>query len=109
MVRSTEIRKSLNIVPLLLRIEISQPRWFSHVNRMAKETLPKQALLAPPQKNEKRSAGRPRIKWINYIVDLGWNRVGLHASEMMDVMKDHEVWRFNLELLPSQPTRKSRQ
>ena len=41
--------------------------------------------------------------------DLGWNRLGFHPSEMMDVVEDREVWRFNLELLPPQPSRKSRQ
>ena len=44
--RSSEIRKSLNIEPLLLRIERSQLRWFGHVSRMPQERLPKQALLA---------------------------------------------------------------
>ena len=34
---------------------------------------------------------------------------GLHLSEMMDVMKDREVWRLNLELLPPQPSKKSGQ
>ena len=45
-VRSSEIRKSLNIEPLLLRIERSQLRWFGHVSRMPQERLPKQALHA---------------------------------------------------------------
>ena len=31
-VRTTEIRKSLNIEPLLLRIERSQLKWFGHVS-----------------------------------------------------------------------------
>ena len=45
-VRSSEIRKSLNIKPLLPRIERSQLRWFGHASRMPQERLPKQALLA---------------------------------------------------------------
>ena len=44
--RSSEIQKSLNIEPLLLRIERSQLRWFGHVSRMFEKRLPKQALLA---------------------------------------------------------------
>ena len=44
--RSFENRRSLNIKPLLLRIERSQLRWFGHVSRMPQERLPKQALLA---------------------------------------------------------------
>jgi len=45
-VRSSEIRKSLNIEPLFLRIARSQLRWFGHVSRMPQERLPKLALLA---------------------------------------------------------------
>ena len=60
-VRSSEIRKSLNIKPLLLRIERCQLRWFGHVSRMPQERLPKQALLA--QANGRRPVGRPSTKW----------------------------------------------
>jgi len=42
-VRSSKIRKYLNIEPLLLRIEKSQLRWFGHVSRMSQKKLPKQA------------------------------------------------------------------
>ena len=56
-VRSSEIRKSLNVEPLLLRIKRSQLRWFGHVSRMPQERLPKQALLA--KANGKRPVGRP--------------------------------------------------
>ena len=45
-VRSSEIQKSPNIEPLLLRIEKSQLRWFGHVSRMPQKRLPKQASLA---------------------------------------------------------------
>ena len=37
----SEIRKSLDIKPLLLRIERSQLRWLGHVSRMPQERLPK--------------------------------------------------------------------
>ena len=106
-VRSSEIRKSLNIEPLVLRMERSQLRWFGHVSRMLQERLPKQALFA--KANGSRPVGRPRTRWTDYIADLGWNRLGLHPSEMMKVMEDREVWRLNLEQLPSQPSRKSGQ
>ena len=59
-VRSSEIRKSLNIEPLLLRIERSQLRWFGHVSRMPQERLPKQALHA--EANGRRPVGRPRTR-----------------------------------------------
>ena len=103
----SEIRKSLNIEPLLLRIKRSQRRWLGHVSRMPQERFPKQALLA--KANGRRPVGWPRTRWTDYNEDLGWNRLGLHPSEMMEVMEDREVWRLNLELLPPQPSRKSRQ
>ena len=106
-VRSSEIRKSLNIESLLLRIERSQLRWFGHVSRMPQERLPKQALLA--KANRRRPVGRPRTRWTDYIENLGWNRLELRPSEMMEVMEDREEWRLNLELLPPQPSRKSGQ
>ena len=106
-VRSSEIRKSLNIEPLFLRIERSQLRWFVHVSRMPQERLPKQALLA--KANGRRAVERPRSRSIDYFENLGWNRLGLHPGEMMDMMEDREVWWLNLELLPPQPSRKSGQ
>ena len=45
-VRSSEIRKSLNIELLPLRNEKSQLRWFKHVSRMPQEIQPKQAFLS---------------------------------------------------------------
>ena len=70
-VRSSEIRKSLNIEPLLLRIERSQLRWFGHVSRMPQERLPKQALLE--KANGRRPVGRPRTRWTDYIEDHGFS------------------------------------
>ena len=72
---------------------------------MLLEGLPQQALLAGA--NGRRPVGRPRTNWINYIKDLMWNRLGLHPSEMIDVMEDCEVWRLNLELLPRNPRGKA--
>ena len=60
---------------------------------MFQERLPKQALLA--KANRRRPVGRPRTRWTNYIKDYGWNRLELHSSEMMDMMEDCEVCRFN--------------
>ena len=78
-VRSSEILKSLNIEPLLLRIERSQLRWFGHVSRMPQERLLKQALLA--KANGRRPLGRPRTRWTDYIEDLGWNHLGPGTSD----------------------------
>ena len=106
-VRSSEIWKSLNVEPLVLRFERSQLRWFDHVSRMPQERLPKQAVLA--KANWRRPVGRPKTRWTNYIEDLGWNCLGLHPSKMMDVIEDGDVWRLNLKLLSLQPSRKNGQ
>jgi len=29
--------------------------------------------------------------------DLGWNRLGLHPNEMMEVVTDRDIWQLNLE------------
>ena len=58
--RSSEIRKSLNIEPLLLRIKRSQLGWFGHVSRMPQERLSKQALLA--KEKERRPVGRTKTR-----------------------------------------------
>ena len=68
---------------------------------MPQERLPKQALLA--KANGRRPVGRPRTRWANYVEDLGWNRLGHHPREMMDVMEDGEVWQLDLELLSRYP------
>ena len=76
-----------------------QLKWFGHVNcRMPQERLPKQPLLA--KANGKRSVRRLRTRWTNYIKHLGWNRLGLHPSEMMEMMEDREVRQLNIKLLP---------
>ena len=100
-VRSSEIRKSRNIEPLLLRIERSQLRWFGHVSRMPQERLPKQALHA--KANGRRPVGRPRTRWTDYIEDLGWNRLGLRPSEMMEVMEAVRCGGLISSYCPSNP------
>ena len=68
----------------ILRIEKSQLRWFGHVSRVPQERLPKQSLLAKAKGG--RPVGRPRNRWTDYIEDLGWNRLVLRPSEMMEVI-----------------------
>ena len=58
-VRSSEIRKSLNVKPLLLRTERSQLRWFGCVSKMPQARLLKQALLA--KANEKNQLDDPQL------------------------------------------------
>ena len=103
--RYTAIRESLDIESLLFQIERSQLRWFGHVCRMSHERLPKQTFY--DKVSGKRPVGRPRTIWLDYMEDIGCNRLGLYPSEMQSVLVDREVWQLNLELLPQQPSKKS--
>ena len=98
--RSSEIRKSLNVEPLLLRIERSQLRWFTHVSRISQERLSKQVLLV--RIAGKRPIGRPRTRLLQHIESLDRNRLGPGPNKLKEVVVvvDRDVWRLNLEMLP---------
>ena len=76
---------------------------------MTQERLFVRSLL--PKAKCKRPVGRLRInsitRWIVYIENLGWNRLGLYLSELMEVVEDRKVWQVNLELVPPQSSLKS--
>ena len=74
---------------LLLRIKLSQLRWFDHVGRMVHKRLPRQTLYA--EVNWKRPVERQRTRWLDFTEDLCWNRLGFHSSEMQSVLEDREV------------------
>ena len=78
--RNTAIREFLDIESLLLWIERSRLRWFVHVSRMPRKRLPKQTLYA--EVSGKRPVARRRLRWLDYIEDLDWNRLGHHLSEI---------------------------
>ena len=61
------------------------------------QRLPKQNIY--DKVSGKSPVGRPQTRWLDYIEDLGWNRLELHPSEMQSVLVDREVWRLNRELL----------
>jgi len=100
-VRSCKNRRALNVESLLLRIKRSQPHWFGHVYRMPHERLARQVLLAKP--TAKRSRGRLRIRWIDYISDLTWSGLGVEPAELPEIAVDREVFRVLLGLLPRDP------
>ena len=56
---------------------------------MPQERLAKQALLA--KANGRSPVGQPRTRWTDWFEDLGWNRLGFHPSEIMNVMEDREM------------------
>ena len=90
--RSTVIHEFLDIESLLLRIKRPKLGWFGHVSRMPQKRLPKQTLYA--DMSGKRPVGRPRTRWLDYIEDLGRNRLGLCPSEIQSVSVDRDMSRI---------------
>jgi len=64
---------------------------------MPGERLARQVLLATL--TGKRSRGRPRTRWSDYISDLAWSRLGIKPEELSEIAIDCEVSR-DLGLLP---------
>ena len=58
LVKSADIRESLNIESLLFRLERSQLRWYGYVTRMSQQRIAKKLLCSTPIGRMPR--GRPR-------------------------------------------------
>ena len=85
-VKSADIRESLNIEALLLRLQRSQVRWYGHVTRMSQERTAKKLLCATSI--GRRPRGRPRTRWRDYVEDLSWSRLGISAEHLSFVAED---------------------
>jgi len=96
--RSYEIRKALNVEPLL-GIEISQLRCFGHLTKMPHERLVRHVLLVKP--TGKRPRGHPRTRWTDYTSNLAYSRLDVEPEESHERAVDCEVFRVFLGLLPS--------
>ena len=92
-VKSADIRESLNIKALLLRLERSQLRWYGHVTRMSQERTAKKLLCSTPIGQSPR--GCPRTRWRDYV-DLSWSRLGIAAEHLSFVAEDRDAWRLQL-------------
>ena len=93
-VKSVDIRESLTIEPLLLRLERSQLRWYGHVTRMSQEITTKKLLYSTPI--GRRPRGRPRTRWRDYVEDLWWSRLGIPPEHLSFVAEDRDAWRLQL-------------
>jgi len=89
-VHSCEIHKTLNIEPLVLRIERSQLTWFGHGSRMPQERLVRQVLLATPV------GKRPRdCSWKCCIYTFGLTArscLGVELAELSEIAVETEVF-----------------
>ena len=97
-VKSEDIRESLDIELLLLRLERSHMRWYGHVTRMSQEKTAKKQLYSTPI--GRRPRGRPRTQRRDYVEDLSWFRLGILAERLSFFAEDRDAWRLQLELLP---------
>ena len=90
-VKSADIRESLNIESLLLRLERSQLRWYGHVTRMSQEKTAKTLLCSTPIGRRPRSHPRGRTRYRDYVEDLNWSRLGIPAKHLSFVAEDRDA------------------
>ena len=99
---STDIRESLEVEPLLLKIERSQLRWYGHVLRMPPERPAKKFLFAKPTSTRPR--GRPRTRWINQVEAIGTSRSDFSTvSALREAAEDRDLWKAFLTDHPPRP------
>jgi len=79
-------KHSLSVEPLL-QIERSQLSWLVHVSRISQKRSARQVLLAKPK--GKRSGGRPRTSWSDYVSDLAWSHLGMEPAELSELAIDN--------------------
>ena len=72
-----------------------------HLIRMPTGRLPREVFQARPMGWGPR--GRPRTRWRDNIATLAWEHLGIPLSELVNVVREREVWGPLLELLPPQP------
>lgn len=102
-IKSSTIRKSLRIEPLILHIERSQLRWLGHILRMPPNRLPHQIFQAVP--TGKRPIGRPRTTWRKYIEKLAQERMNLQWNDVQQAAKARNRWKQLLNALKPRPER----
>jgi hypothetical protein len=101
-VRSSEIRKNINVEPLLLQIERSQLRWLGHLLRMPSERLVHKVWDACPVGTRPR--GRPRNRWKDQALRT-CERIPLRNwVDIKTAAEDRSKWRGLLRgLTPRDP------
>ena len=96
-VRSCEIRRALNVNPLL-RIERSQLHWLMSYKRLASHLL-----LTTP--TGKRPRGRPRTRWLHLRPGLVPSWCGA-AAEISEIAENRDVFGVPELLSPPSPKKK---
>ena len=102
-VKSADIRESLNIESLLLRLERSQMRWYGHVTQMSQKRTAKKLLCSTPI--DRKPRGRPRTRLRDYVEDLSWSRLGIPAEHLPLLQRIEMLGGSNLSCCPRDPPR----
>ena len=101
-VRSCEIRKALNVEPLL-RIKRSQLRWFGHVtSNIGKSCWQHRELFAKSSSEVVQGPGE-----VITSSDLAWPRLGVEPAELSEITVAREVFGV-LRFLPPRPSREEK-
>lgn len=87
--RNDDIRKDLNVKPILETLEENQLKWFGHMVRMTDERQVKRIWEARIQTN--RTRGRPRETW-NEAVSKVIKKRGLTWREAMELAQNKKSW-----------------
>jgi len=88
-VRSSDIRRELEVDPLLLFVERSQLRWFGHLIWMLPGRIPLEFFQASP--TGRRPWERRRTRWRDYISQLACQRLGIRQNELENVAGERKV------------------
>ncbi|XP_063904758.1 uncharacterized protein LOC135123812 [Zophobas morio] len=89
-IRNVEVRKELDIEPIVNKIERNQLRWYGHLIRMDRETPVKSVWESRVQ--HKRPRGRPTVTW-NENIEKILQQKGVGWAEARMLAKDKKKWR----------------
>ncbi|CAM1298591.1 Uncharacterised protein r2_g827 [Pycnogonum litorale] len=98
-VRSSEIRVTFQVEPLLLQIERPQLRYYRHVlMRMSLDRIANMGLMAHP--TNQRPRVRPRMRLSEYIRNLVQSRLRISPDALPEVASETGRWTEFLRTLP---------
>ena len=95
-IRSEDIRKELDVDPIMEKIRAVRLRWFGHIVRMSKNNLVK--LAWKMEVDGKRPVGRPRKRWSDNIKE-DLSRRGLTKEDALE----KNSWRERINLQRPRP------
>ena len=101
-VKSADIRESLLIELLLLRLERSLLRWYGHMTRMSQERTAEHCFLQHPLVEGLEAVPKLDVE-ITLKILLSWSRLGILPQHLPFVAEDRDAWKLQLKQLPPPP------